>query len=207
MEETESKKAKKPTAAPILALSAKPLPPSQAAERLERRAARVLKAERMERLDRARVRDVVEGWVPAPGAEMGSQEFERALRKTAQRGGEYERGRRPATTTCASLTSALRCLSPLAEARGPSLSANSQSSSSSMLSSSLPRTPRLLPKRWPTRRVSSPRRRRARRRRTTSSVAEARTMCSRRSRSSTLCAEEAPSRAFDPSMSPPVSHA
>lgn len=43
----------------------------------------------MERLDRARVRDVVEGWVPAPGAEMGSQEFERALRKTAQRGGEY----------------------------------------------------------------------------------------------------------------------
>jgi hypothetical protein len=73
---------------PILSLSAKPLPPSQAAVSLERRAARVLKAQREERLDRARVRNVLEGWTPAPGAEVGSQEFERALRKTAQRGGE-----------------------------------------------------------------------------------------------------------------------
>lgn len=82
------RKSKKARAAPILSLSAKPLPPSMAEERLERRAARALKAERAERLDRARVRNVLEGWVPAEGAGMGSQEFERALRKTAQRGGE-----------------------------------------------------------------------------------------------------------------------
>lgn len=73
---------------PILSLSAKPLPPSQAAVSLERRAARALKAQKEERLDRARIRNVLEGWVPAPGLEVGSQEFERGLRKTAQRGGE-----------------------------------------------------------------------------------------------------------------------
>ncbi|TXT10764.1 hypothetical protein VHUM_02269 [Vanrija humicola] len=74
-------------AAPILALSAKPLPPSAASDKLERRAARALKMEKQERLDRARIRNVVEGWVPAEGAgDVGSQEFERGLRKTAQRG-------------------------------------------------------------------------------------------------------------------------
>lgn len=77
-----------PKSNPILALSAKPLPPSRAAVSLERRAARALKAEKEERLDRARVRNVLEGWTPAPGANVGSQEFERGLRKTAQRGGE-----------------------------------------------------------------------------------------------------------------------
>jgi hypothetical protein len=87
-EEEGEKRKKKKTAAPILALSAKPLPPSMAEERLERRAARALKAEREARLDRARIRNVLEGWVPAEGAGVGSQEFERGLRKTAQRGGE-----------------------------------------------------------------------------------------------------------------------
>lgn len=83
----EEKKPSKKAAAPILALSAKPLPPTRAAETLERRAARAIKAEKAERLDRARVKDVVEGWTPAEGAQVGSQEFERGLRKTAQRGG------------------------------------------------------------------------------------------------------------------------
>lgn len=161
---------KKPKSQPILALSAKPLPPSQAAERLERRAARVLKAERMERLDRARVRDVVEGWVPAPGAEMGSQEFERALRKTAQRGGEYKRTE-----------------------LGASSGANEQSSNCSMLFLSRARTPRRPPRRCPTRLDLSPRRPRAGRRRTTSSAVVARTTCSPRSRSSTLSVAAAPS--------------
>lgn len=165
---------KKPKSQPILALSAKPLPPSQAAERLERRAARVLKAERMERLDRARVRDVVEGWVPAPGAEMGSQEFERALRKTAQRGGEC----RPRSCFVS------RSL------------ANLQSSSCSTRSSSRARTPRRPPRRCPTRLDCGPRPPSPGRRRTTSSAVVARTTCSRRSRSWTLCAAEAPSSPF-----------
>ncbi|BEI84186.1 hypothetical protein CcaverHIS002_0407900 [Cutaneotrichosporon cavernicola] len=86
VEEVDDERKKKKTAAPILALSAKPLPPSVAEGRLERRAARALKAEREERLDRARIRNVLEGWVPAQGAAVGSQEFERGLRKTAQRG-------------------------------------------------------------------------------------------------------------------------
>ncbi|KAL7418794.1 hypothetical protein Q5752_006477 [Cryptotrichosporon argae] len=73
------------TANPILSLSARPLPPSAAAESLERRAARQLKAEKADRLDRARVRDVMEGWAPAAG-DVGAQEFERGLRKVAQRG-------------------------------------------------------------------------------------------------------------------------
>lgn len=81
----------RPAAGAILGLSAKPLPPSRAAVSLERRAARQLKAEKEDRLDRARVRDVLEGWVPAEGAKVGSQEFERGLRKTAQRGGECAR--------------------------------------------------------------------------------------------------------------------
>ncbi len=89
-DEEDEKRKKKKTAAPILALSAKPLPPSMAEERLERRAARALKAEREARLDRARIRNVLEGWVPAEGAGVGSQEFERGLRKTAQRGGELQ---------------------------------------------------------------------------------------------------------------------
>lgn len=88
-EREEKKDGKKSTAAPILSLSAKPLPPTRAAETLERRAARAIKAEKAERLDRARVKDVVEGWTPAEGAQVGSQEFERGLRKTAQRGGEF----------------------------------------------------------------------------------------------------------------------
>lgn len=91
----KAKTAKPSTAepsAPILALSAKPLPPSAASDKLERRAARALKQEKQERLDRARIRNVVEGWVPAEGAgDVGSQEFERGLRKTAQRGGECVR--------------------------------------------------------------------------------------------------------------------
>ncbi len=41
--------------------------------------------EKEEKLDRARVRDVLEGWNGPDG--QGSQDFERGLRKVAQRGG------------------------------------------------------------------------------------------------------------------------
>lgn len=70
--------------APILSLSRTTLPPSRKELSLERKAARILKAEKAEREDRARVKDVVEGWAH-PG---GGMEFEKGLRKTAQRGGE-----------------------------------------------------------------------------------------------------------------------
>lgn len=58
---------------------------------MERRAARQLKQEKEEKEDRARVRDVVEGWahVGAGGEVIGGLEFEKGLRKTAQRGGEF----------------------------------------------------------------------------------------------------------------------
>jgi hypothetical protein len=50
---------------------------------LERKAEEAVKKAKVERVERARVTDVMEGW-EQPG---GSQEFERGLRKVAQRGG------------------------------------------------------------------------------------------------------------------------
>jgi len=50
-------------------------------DRLELRAKRVLQMERKEKEDRARIKDVIEGW---------GGESERALRKVAQRGGELD---------------------------------------------------------------------------------------------------------------------
>lgn len=44
-----------------------------------------MKQAKVERVERARVTDVMEGW----GQPGGSQEFERGLRKVAQRGGEF----------------------------------------------------------------------------------------------------------------------
>lgn len=105
---------------PILSLSNRRLPPSRAALSLERRAVRQLKQEKEERLDRARIRDVMEGWGPrevlvnvvgtgsetrvGPGGKKGAegkkvkevvapggQEWERGLRKVAQKGGECTR--------------------------------------------------------------------------------------------------------------------
>ncbi|WVR07305.1 hypothetical protein IAU60_004346 [Kwoniella sp. DSM 27419] len=70
--------------APILALSAHK-PPARAAVSLEAKARKALKAEKEEKQDRARVMDVVEGWANGDGV-VGGQEFERGLRKTAQRG-------------------------------------------------------------------------------------------------------------------------
>ncbi len=72
---------------PILSLSAKAVPPSSNTLALEARAKRVIKAQKAEREDRARVRDVVEGWAPSGDAAQGGQERERSLRKVAQRGG------------------------------------------------------------------------------------------------------------------------
>jgi hypothetical protein len=51
---------------------------------LERKAEEAVKKAKTERVEKARVKDVMEGW-QQPG---GSQEFERGLRKVAQRGGE-----------------------------------------------------------------------------------------------------------------------
>lgn len=74
---------------PILALSQKALPPSAAKVSLERKAKRVLKVQKMEKQDRARIRNVLEGWGPRIEAGVpGGQEWERGLRKVAQRGGE-----------------------------------------------------------------------------------------------------------------------
>lgn len=73
---------------PILALSSRPLPRSSTAEALERKAKRALKAEEKERQDRARVKNVIEGWGPTADGAPGGQEWERGLRKVAQRGGE-----------------------------------------------------------------------------------------------------------------------
>lgn len=69
----------------ILSLSHTKPPPSRGAVSLERKAARQLKLEKEEKIDKARVRDVLEGWVGTDG--KGSQEFERGLRKVAQKGG------------------------------------------------------------------------------------------------------------------------
>ncbi|ORX36949.1 Rrp15p-domain-containing protein [Kockovaella imperatae] len=73
-----------PKANPILSLSHIKLPPSKATLSLERRAARKVKQEKEEKEDRARVRDVVEGWTAADGT--GGMEFEKGLRKVAQKG-------------------------------------------------------------------------------------------------------------------------
>lgn len=73
---------------PILALSSRPQPRSSTAETLERKAKRALKAEERERQDRARVKNVIEGWGPTVDGAPGGQEWERGLRKVAQRGGE-----------------------------------------------------------------------------------------------------------------------
>ena len=77
----------------ILSLSHIKAPPSRAAENLERKAKRHIQALKMEKEDKARVRDVVEGWAASHvegGPEvLGGQEFEKGLRKTAQRGGEF----------------------------------------------------------------------------------------------------------------------
>ncbi|KAJ9110767.1 hypothetical protein QFC20_002808 [Naganishia adeliensis] len=71
---------------PILALSSRPLPRSSTAEALERKAKRAVKAEEKERQDRARVKNVIEGWGPTAEGAPGGQEWERGLRKVAQRG-------------------------------------------------------------------------------------------------------------------------
>ncbi|WVF71746.1 hypothetical protein IAT40_006554 [Kwoniella sp. CBS 6097] len=70
--------------APIMALSAHK-PPTKASVSLEAKARRALKAEKEEKEDQARVIDVIEGWSNGDGV-VGGQEFERGLRKTAQRG-------------------------------------------------------------------------------------------------------------------------
>lgn len=114
---------------PILALSAaSALPPTTKQIKIERLAKRQLKQEKIERKDRARVKDVLEGWGPRAivvvnhdkktevkdegkkagqkgkgkgkgnnslvqeGVEVmapGGQEWERGLRKVAQRGGKH----------------------------------------------------------------------------------------------------------------------
>ena len=98
-EEQSAKKAKAtaPAAASatsaILSLSHARPPPSRSAENLERKAKKHLQVLKEEKEDRARVRDVVEGWAAKPigvnGEVVGGQEFEKGLRKTAQRGGEF----------------------------------------------------------------------------------------------------------------------
>lgn len=88
--EPKAKKAQT-TVQPILSLSRAKLPPTATTEKLERQAARAVKREKEEKEDRARVRDVVEGWShagPGEGEVIGGLEFEKGLRKTAQRGGE-----------------------------------------------------------------------------------------------------------------------
>ena len=98
-EELSAKKAKAPASAAasatsaILSLSHARPPPSRSAENLERKAKKHLQVLKEEKEDRARVRDVVEGWAAKPigvnGEVVGGQEFEKGLRKTAQRGGEF----------------------------------------------------------------------------------------------------------------------
>lgn len=67
---------------------------------LERKARRQIKVAKEEKEDRARVRNIIEGWAEAPlglegtsvdkdGKAVSGQEFEKGLRKTAQRGGEW----------------------------------------------------------------------------------------------------------------------
>ncbi|KAL0242185.1 hypothetical protein I308_105814 [Cryptococcus tetragattii IND107] len=74
---------KKAAAAPILALSAHRLP-TKASVSLEAKAKRQLRAEKEEKEDRARVQNILEGW--SGDGVVGGQEFERNLRKTAQKG-------------------------------------------------------------------------------------------------------------------------
>lgn len=85
----------------ILSLSRTELPPSKAQVSLERKARRQIKVAKEEKEDRARVRNIIEGWAEAPlglegtsvdkdGKAVSGQEFEKGLRKTAQRGGECE---------------------------------------------------------------------------------------------------------------------
>jgi hypothetical protein len=84
----------------ILSLSRTDLPPSKAQVSLERKARRQIKVAKEEKEDRARVRNIIEGWAEAPlglegtsvdkdGKAVSGQEFEKGLRKTAQRGGEW----------------------------------------------------------------------------------------------------------------------
>jgi len=80
---TSDKPSKKTKTQPILSLSKAKLPPSKSKLALERKAEEAVKKAKVERVERARVTDVMEGW-EQPG---GSQEFERGLRKVAQRGG------------------------------------------------------------------------------------------------------------------------
>lgn len=77
---------KKAAAAPILALSAHKLP-TKASVSLEAKAKRQLRAEKEEKEDRARVENILEGW--SGDGVVGGQEFEKNLRKTAQKGGKY----------------------------------------------------------------------------------------------------------------------
>ncbi|ORY23130.1 Rrp15p-domain-containing protein [Naematelia encephala] len=70
----------------ILSLSRAKPPPSAAADKLARLAEKRLKVQKAEKEDHARVRDVVEGWSVDERLSMGGMEFERSLRKTAQRG-------------------------------------------------------------------------------------------------------------------------
>ncbi|KAK8858936.1 hypothetical protein IAR55_003167 [Kwoniella newhampshirensis] len=65
---------------PILALSAHK-PPTKASVSLEAKARKQVRVDKLEKEDKARVKDVIEGW-----ATGGGQEFERGLRKVAQRG-------------------------------------------------------------------------------------------------------------------------
>lgn len=88
---TSETKPLKSRSQPILSLSRARLPPTATTEKLERQAARAVKREKEEKEDRARVRDVVEGWShmgPTEGQVVGGLEFEKGLRKTAQRGGQ-----------------------------------------------------------------------------------------------------------------------
>ncbi|WWC61595.1 uncharacterized protein I303_104179 [Kwoniella dejecticola CBS 10117] len=69
---------------PILALSSAK-PPTKSSVSIEAKARRQLKMEKEEKQDKARVKDIVEGWSGGDGV-VGGQEFEKGLRKTAQRG-------------------------------------------------------------------------------------------------------------------------
>ncbi|ODN87095.1 hypothetical protein L198_07097 [Cryptococcus wingfieldii CBS 7118] len=74
---------KKSTTNPILALSAHK-PPTKASVSLEAKAKKQIRVDKEEKEDRARVKNVVEGW--SGDGVVGGQEFEKNLRKTAQKG-------------------------------------------------------------------------------------------------------------------------
>ncbi|WWC89602.1 uncharacterized protein L201_004527 [Kwoniella dendrophila CBS 6074] len=69
---------------PILALSAHK-PPTKSSVSIEAKARKQLKIEKDEKEDKARIKNIVEGWSNGDGI-LGGQEFEKSLRKTAQRG-------------------------------------------------------------------------------------------------------------------------